>query len=412
MGNPCSSGIGLAKPGSGSVAFLTNLAIGVVLARYGYEWLATIVTALPAASFDTDSFCNNGQPALPTITESDLIALSNPVLLADFAPAAQKVKDVALYYLWYELCYCQTGTTPEPSAAQTPVDVVAVGSASSGCATLAEAGTETWDVGGTLPQYLFAGRWAWGPRASGSHTYDFPSLTIRKVHTFGSRTRGGSGTHDSPMEIRFRWTDISIATVYRETHLVSDSADSWDFTDIAPPNAEYCEVAIKVSNINTADSVTYDGMAFCDDLPTGGFSGCCPPDTSIAAAIAALQADLALAKTQIDLIQRQGVPFGFVEGSTHGGLTGNGHVTVADLIGAKIVLQTIPDYIGYQVGDTYEVFTDSWINWGNGGYSAPREWIRGYLQMSFPRNAGTYDSISYSLAPGLEIAIVELLREP
>lgn len=417
MGNPCGAGTGQPKPGAGAVAIVTNLLVSAILSRYGYGWLSAIVGAIPALSFDVEDFCTDGQPALPEITADDVLALLNPFVNPNNPAATLKVKDVVLHYLWYELCDC-VGTIPTPpDDPQTPPDVVGVGDVGTdACLTkpTQHIAYEHAFITGSVQW----GNIKWGQYSSNDPSNGFdPAVTVRSVKISFHRNRAATGVHEDPWHAFwvFQNGNLSYPDIVQEFHV--SGTDDYEAVLSVPTGYNSGFGQLFPSNSNAEDQDNPDDIfditvsGFCYSLPATA-QECCPPDPSLLSAIAQLQSDLALVKSQADLIQRQAAPFGYVEGDSHTGLTGTGHIEVADLLGVKIALQVIPSYIGYEVGETYEVFTESWINWANNVWAAPRERIRGYTQLSFPRNAGVYTRINYTLQPGLQIALIELVREP
>lgn len=418
MSNPCSSGVGAPNPGAGAVQFLTNIAVAAFLTRIGFGWLGTIAGALPQFSFNVSDFCENGQPDLPVITTDDVLALSNPLLVEEFGPASLKVRDIVLHYLWYDLCHCATVSTPNPPAIQDPPDVVGYGNTGTDACL-------TGDSEAIAYQYVSGngsspfGLW-WSSTSSdfGHYTHS-TTINPRTVRLVLHRTRSATGEHEDPFKLAISFSNTLNTNIEPAQYHLAVAGDDFDQTFSVPTGAHSVQANFQPGTIETQpdhenanDIFTATWYAYCDSLPGPPTLECCPPDPNIAAALAALRADLVVAKQQIDLIQRQAAPFGFITGISHGGLTGNGHINVADLIGVKIAVQVVPSYIGFDVGDTYELFTDSWINWGNNIWMSPRELIRGYNQLSVPRNAGLFTWISYTLQPGLQIALVELTREP
>lgn len=412
MGNPCSSGNGVPNPGSGAVAFLTNLAVSAFLTRLGLGWLGTVAGALPQFAFDVADFCRDGQPALPTITADDVLALAAPLLNPQAGPAGIKVRDLVLHYLWYELCHCESVSTPSPPAVQSPPDVIGYGSAvdQTTVCLIGEHTSNVWtDPITGHEKAIGLARWGSGaPTATGSDA----TKTVRRANIKGTKVFGATGTHEDPWTVNVYWTGRS-ATPIIKTTTYSITGVTVDIWEDAPAGALELRPAFVVNTSNSADSVDGDIDCYCDAVPLARDTECCPPDASALAAIAALQSELDVIKDQVDLIQRQSVPFAYVAGTNHSGLTGDGHIDVADLIGCQLTLQApFPDWLGFETGDTYEYFTESWINWSVGPRAAPREFIRSGVQLSFPRNAGLYTRISYSLKPGIHLAITELEREP
>jgi hypothetical protein len=116
--------------------------------------------------------------------------------------------------------------------------------------------------------------------------------------------------------------------------------------------------------------------------------------------------------TAVTLVQRQAVPFAYVPGTAHNGLSGHGELSVSGLLGAKITPSAIPSWAGVVSGDPDALWLDSWINWGNADGWTSREFLRASPYVSLPQLAGQFTKIGYSLAPGLTVDLVELLREP
>jgi hypothetical protein len=114
----------------------------------------------------------------------------------------------------------------------------------------------------------------------------------------------------------------------------------------------------------------------------------------------------------VKLIQRQAVPFAYVPGTTHTGLSGAGVIDVSGLIGAKADVTTTPDRFGREGTSPTEFFDMGFITWGT-----PDGWPSSFRLehdplVMFPRSAGLYTEIRYDLEPGVVITLTELLREP
>lgn len=411
MANPCSSGIAQPKPGVGVIVALTSTAASLLLERRGYGWLSALLGFLTNVSVDPTDFCQNGQPELPDFTATDANAMLNLFPPDELATAIGKIKDIVLHYLWYDICDCVGGTTTPPSTPQAPIDVTGYGSIGTDpCLEnggLSNEYTKTEFGSGRLIAEL---DWGIGANFSPS-TGEDNTVTVRRVHWTVHRTRGATGTHEDPFFVQRRWTQAHQGSP-QLVETVAISGDDYDETVDVPSGYSGFAPWGWPTTENAADTLTGTAEGFCDVPPTQDASGCCPTDANIIAALAQLQEQLAITKTQVDLIQRQSVPFAYVEGDSHSGLSGNGHFVVSGLIGIRVVLTSFPDWLGYEVGDTFEYFTESWINFSTSGVSSPRQWIRGSDQAFFPRNAGVYNLVSYSLKPGLTATIIELIREP
>ena len=114
----------------------------------------------------------------------------------------------------------------------------------------------------------------------------------------------------------------------------------------------------------------------------------------------------------VTLIQRQEVPFGFLDGTVHTGLTASGLLTVSGLLGIRVDLTTIPAHIGRIDGQPTVYFDVGYIALGTATGFQRREIIRHDPQYVFSGEAGLYTRVAYTFPPGVVATITELLREP
>jgi hypothetical protein len=145
-------------------------------------------------------------------------------------------------------------------------------------------------------------------------------------------------------------------------------------------------------------------LAYCGTTP-GVQQPCCPPDATTQATLNAI---LKIAT----LIQRQGDPFGYVSGTVHTGLSGNGAIALQGLLGVKVLPSAIPPPAGLEVGDPDSLWLDSWIRWGNADGWTQREFLTASPFVSLPALAGQYTRLGYTLGLGLLVDVTELVREP
>jgi hypothetical protein len=114
----------------------------------------------------------------------------------------------------------------------------------------------------------------------------------------------------------------------------------------------------------------------------------------------------------VTLIQRQIVPFSYVDGTVHAGLTDGGTLTVQGLVGVRVDLTTVPSQVSVELATPNELFGAGWINWGTGGMVTASEYITAAAFLSAPRDASLFTELNYSLKPGVIATITELQREP
>jgi len=152
---------------------------------------------------------------------------------------------------------------------------------------------------------------------------------------------------------------------------------------------------------------------FLCDAPGTTVGPCCPPDPILTGLIMQLAQQLALVSRDLTLVQRQAVPFGYVPGANHTGLSGAGELAIADLLGARVTITaTTPGTIGSSAGNPERLFGAGYVQWGSADGFTPRVWLDQVETLTFPPYAGAYTLLAYSLPPGVVVDILELEREP
>jgi hypothetical protein len=126
--------------------------------------------------------------------------------------------------------------------------------------------------------------------------------------------------------------------------------------------------------------------------------------TSISGEIAALRHD-------VQLIQRQEVPFGYVLGTLHSGLTGAGEFAVLDILGLSIDFTTIPVEYPAKAGDP-----DTYFGIGKISVGTAQGWERSWQANKDPflilPVSGAITKVGYAFPPGIAADVTELVREP
>jgi len=126
-----------------------------------------------------------------------------------------------------------------------------------------------------------------------------------------------------------------------------------------------------------------------------------------------LQASVTHNRTMIDLIQRQAVPFGYIVGTVHSGLSGSGSLTVQGTLGLLAQLATVPGVWG-RSADNPQRYIPAPLNLTVATSDGDQDthWVHFAEELWFPPAAGAMTTIHYKFAPGCNGAITELLREP
>jgi hypothetical protein len=153
--------------------------------------------------------------------------------------------------------------------------------------------------------------------------------------------------------------------------------------------------------VHWPDTPTFD----CDD------TSLCTLVNQLVRSMAALQSTLQLDYSSDVLSQRQGVPFGYVPGILHSGLTGAGEFTVSDILGLSVAFTTIPLEYPVKAGDP-----DTYFGIGKISVGTAKGWERSFQANKNPYLilpvSGAMTLVAYNFPIGIVANIEELLREP
>ncbi len=112
----------------------------------------------------------------------------------------------------------------------------------------------------------------------------------------------------------------------------------------------------------------------------------------------------------VRLIQRQKVPFAYVPGTAHTGLTGAGTIAVQGLLGLSVVITAQPGYFSSDMAPVASTFKFGSLSWGTtDGYELRH--VVTHNPHLFTGIDGDIAAIGYLFEPGVTATILELLRE-
>lgn len=414
----CGGGTSSPKSGFQDPVFFTTTAIGAFFNAIPSPWLFDFASYLAPQQIDPAQFCSVDPPADPGITALDLAQLLMVGSIQQL-PAALKVAQLFRRYLWYEICQCDSGPQPTPPAAPTepagapnvnppvapPVQVA-------GCADITRTlvPSETHVVDGTAGQQVYdmLGEFLTvvGPNATRvtghpQPTHQLPAGTTHVEFSLHTNAGGFDGS-----------TVVGEMVFYN-----SAGTGVSNFSFVLPPNGgdfAPARFAVGATAVNAIMNWTHSAHAnadvtirvrfFCNGATNPTVPQPCPPDPYV-------QGLLNQILGLVTLIQRQAVPFAYVEGVTHSGLTGNGEIDVAPILGIRVLITSDTDAVGLTVGHPDTFWQAGWLRWGDASGFAERKFIDASPLTWFPQPAGQFTRIGYSLPPGVEIEIRELVRE-
>lgn len=396
----CSGGTSSARPGFGASVALTVPAIAGLLNNIPTPWAVGFAAYLGLIAYDLNTFCTVDPPAVPTITAADALALLTFLDPIGHAQAVAKFEQLVGAYAWYQLCQCDSVATPAPPTPPgAPVGLPNIDPPALGpprppadpCQTFVQGAWFNVDPG--LTQH--------------TGVQSFLGLGVTSVE-FTLQTQLVTPPGPS-CEWQIVWmhqnADNTLTTVRTDT--IFPGVTETIVRLIVPPDGATAQQTLITAYSGTGrvqENITI--RYFCGGNVPGGPPTPCPADPMLAGMLAQI---LEL----VTLIQRQAVPFAYISGASHTGLTGNGQLAVQGLIGAKVTITAnAPGTIGVQAGDPEYLWDAGWINWGSADGFSPRQVLSATTTLSLPPNAGAYTLLGYSLAPGVVVTIQELAREP
>lgn len=128
--------------------------------------------------------------------------------------------------------------------------------------------------------------------------------------------------------------------------------------------------------------------------------------------LAALQQRIASSAELVTLIQRYGVPFQYIRGATHSGLTGEGSFAISQLIGVQ-ALVSVP--VGPRVilsGNPPYIFDLGWLSISGPDGMIDEQRITRTRQLWLPDRFQSANRLNYWLDPGVVVDLTELEAEP
>jgi hypothetical protein len=338
------------------------------------------------------AFCASDPPTMVALSQAESDALANNTIGTDFFNGLGKFKDVLLNLIWLDACQCTSGTLAPPSVpainANTPVYVPPTAQLAPPC----------FDSAPFSHPLISTGTHTIG----GLNTTATPGLVptayvVRLTSVVGTPpgttlTITGEADHGSTVDAT---ASVSLAPGGVATLVVPFNFALSTYTILR---------SVAVSGTG-AEVVTTQEQWYCGASPSVAQTPCCPPDP-------ATQAYLDLIFKAVTLLQRQLAPFGYIASTAHAGLTGAGSFGISGLIGAKVLLTTVPSQLGASGTSPAELFDAGWITFGTtDGYPASFR-VEHNPELLLPSRMGAYTAIAYDLHPGVVATITELLREP
>ena len=391
----CSGGASEPQPGAADDIILTAAVISSVLAPE-LAWLDPFISAaVGIVTLHLPTFCAVDPPADPGVNAADLLGLITLGPGPLTAGAVDKVVQLIERNAWYAFCQCSTMTTPaRPTQPSAPAGIPAINPAPTGYP--ATTPCATWN---STPVVLFEGT---GHNGGG---LSFSGLQVTSVTVEYCNIEDTAPGPRLAIELT-EFNSIDASTIittspYVDTGECGVASFHLDARTTGLIVSFVTEFTGGGGSATWTDTVKY----WCvGQTPYGSQSPCCPPDPTLAQKLDSI---LQL----LTLMQRQAVPFAYITGSVHSGLTGTGSVSVSSILGIRASL-TVPASMSLIDGTPEVHLRPGRVNFGTGdGHRDRHELVLGE-QLIFPQVAALWTTVGYTLADGVTLEIEELLREP
>lgn len=388
----CGGGPSQQQPGVPYAIAYSATELGLLLSRLGWAPLIPIIGALGVVPILVQDLCSTDPPGFEVMTAAEVYdALLNQNLSEHVFAAKTKLSNNIKTQLWYELCQCSAVATPARPAPPALPNNLPVGPAlpsSTPCATHTRAAQS------------FAG----GIQFDDTQVLMWP-LNATFVRATFHHTLSGAGNHPDAFG-RLYFTDHNGAALgqpYYSQAIPPGGTATIDRATFEGAGGAF-GVASTSGQITSTDIMDWTIDVYCDGQFPGVTPHACPTDPAV---LLQLQQILDL----VTLIQRQKVPFAYVPGALHSGLSGTGQMAIAGLIGLSAHLTSLPAAIGRIGGTPDELFEVGWLTLGTAD-----GWHRSIRLDHNPTLVMPIDAsdqlVGWTLEPGVVLELLELVREP
>ncbi|HLZ25664.1 MAG TPA: hypothetical protein VKQ30_26360 [Ktedonobacterales bacterium] len=385
-----------ANPVFGRAIQISSASLAIKFANSANWASLAIGAAIAYVYYDLTTFCPNGPPAIPVFDAFDIAALLNPYYNTGQAAASQKLQDWLAAMLFWDLCECVTGASPAPpTPALPPADMPTVNppqvvppATSTPCA----------QSDSPAPQYPTSVGHVW------TLPFNYGSFTSVVLHI--KNFKGVVGPFpDTVWEIVMAPVS-GTAPLFDQTSTFPSGTGA-DPTFAIPPGTYSITVAVTGVPAGATQTVELAWELYCGGAPPPGGAGqqpCCTEDS--------VKAEISQILKAITLIQRQLVPFAYVPGTVHPGLTGAGSFAIQGILGVSVNVTSVPGPIGQEGTTPAEYFDLGFITFGTADGYPHSVRLEHNPQLILPARCSAFTQLAYDLAPGAVVTINELLREP
>jgi len=385
------------------------------------SWIGYLV---PPVLKEVTSFCATEPPQPVAPSNATVTAAPNDPIA--FEALIQFVKDSIYWWVWSNTCVCNPSPSAPPTCAtgwSSSFVPVAVGPGGSQFIVATRftniqigaqmSGFRVWtpqaynyDVGLTLWTPAGAnlgGLTVIGGIPAGYHEYTISPITL---------TAGLDYLTSMCVHVGYQWySDATAPTNDSIAHWVGEQYG----TNCAAFPSTVVSTFVGVQPILcVAAGPTSPGQPPVPSLTTPDFpmEGSCTTQDLCDLLQQTLQS-VTMLRTMVDLIQRQEVPFAYITGTVHSGLTGDGSFSVSDILGLLVQVSTVPPKWGLSSDNPARYIpAPAMVSVGTVNGDQDTHFVHFTEELYFPEAMGAMTKVTYQFKPGVHGAITELVREP
>ena len=363
----------------------------------GAEWFSPWAALLGQIAYNTVESCATDPPGYPALTPDDFAASINYLDPVAMFSAIAKIRAWVQTFLWYTNCQCTGGGTPTNSPPAQPAGMpTSVGPVGSACYQTPQKLT-------ALPPSntaFIAANINCVPAA------DIATCLVSNPTSY-YWTFAVSNTVPTGPAVTFHG-QVRNAGVFRNSATkVLNPGQGGSLTLPYQAGDDLIQLVASVAAGTGTNTMTGQQMIFCNGVaPNTNAGPCCPPDPALMSMLAQIFATV----TQL---QRYEVPFAYVTGASHAGLTGTGTIVVPNgLIGLRLEITSVSPQTSEYAAAPDILAGAGWWSVETVDAVVDERRIRHLDQVWFPSFMSSVTRVGYSLPPGAVATIVELEAEP
>lgn len=363
----------------------------------GLEKLSPYIAIIGQLAYNTTTLCTDTDRTYPTLTADDFINAINWLDPVKYLASIGKLRQWVDTFAWYLNCTCTPSGLPTNNYTLPPTDLPQiVGTPATPCFQSTQFAFPL-NPGNGLVANRLGDNLGGGPAAM----WQVPITGVQAVMQHANTFPAGP----SVLWELLIWNP-NTSTIRSTTHVTTLPGQTKTAFVPTVPGDVFATLSEQVASGTGANMLTSQLFGFCNNGQPGlNQPQCCPPDPSLMGLINQVLA-------QVTLIQRYKVPFAYVRGATHSGLSGSGTITVpSGLIGLEMELTTIPGRVGQESASPDFVFDTGWWSVETVDAVVDERRLRHASQLWFPPFMSSVTKVGYSLTPGVVASLTELQAE-